>query len=117
MIPIQKTGRLRPKSDPDMMIWVSQLFGLTAAKSPAGIPRRMARIMAETASSRVAGARSKMSLTAGWLKVKALMSLKGVVNLVLGPERIVQAQMATHFVYLLLACVRGQEHLDGIAER
>ena len=65
--PTQNVGRLKPRMEPAMMVLLYHAWGFIPATSPSGMPSRIDISIAQSASSTVAGMRSKMSCTAGML--------------------------------------------------
>lgn len=63
--PTQNVGSENPRIEIVMMVRLATPFGRSPAHRPSGIPSTTASSMANTASSKVAGMRSKISLSAG----------------------------------------------------
>ena len=62
--PTQNVGSEKPRIDPAMIVRPATPVGFKPAHNPSGMPRITAMIIAEIASSIVAGMRSKMSPSA-----------------------------------------------------
>ena len=63
--PTQNVGSEKPRIDPAMIVLPAKPFGLRPAHRPSGMPKVIASSIAATASSSVAGIRSRMSPSAG----------------------------------------------------
>ena len=72
MRPTQNVGSEKPRMEPAMMARPPIDFGLRPAYRPSGRPITTAMIIASTASSSVAGMRSKMRSMAGMLNANDL---------------------------------------------
>ena len=70
IIPTQKVGRLKPKMEAVIIDLEVTEFGRRPASIPSGIPITTASSSAKSASSNVAGMRSKISSNAGSSKIK-----------------------------------------------
>ena len=68
--PIQKVGRLNPRMENVMIDFAAFESGLSPATSPRGMPAATAMITAASASSSVAGMRSRIKPSAGRLNTK-----------------------------------------------
>ncbi len=73
--PTQKVGSEKPRIEPAMMVRPAKDSGFRPAYRPSGRPITTAIRIASTASSSVAGMRSKISSMAGTLKAKDLPRL------------------------------------------
>ena len=62
--PTQKLGKLKPRIEPPMITFPLRDSGLNPAHMPSGMPTKMVIVIAETASSKVAGMRSMITTSA-----------------------------------------------------
>ena len=91
----------------------------TAASVPSGTPTTIARIIAASASSSVAGKKARRSLLTGALRVQggAHIAVRevGHIGAVLRPERLVEPEGAAGGRDLRLPGVRARDEARGIA--